>query len=70
MKNATKQYFQMNPRIRKERILAYNRRVQGTTESIKVFDEWGLELKKNLVDVDGCLLKAEILRFGNNREQQ
>lgn len=70
MKNAMKPYSQMAPRTRKERLLAYNKRVHDTVESIQVLKEWNLELDRRLVDVDGHKLKAEILLFGQRREHQ
>lgn len=61
-----KPYSQMTPKVKKERLLAYNKRVRETEDSNKVFTEWQLELEPNLIQFDGHRLKPERLMFGNN----
>lgn len=63
-----KPYSQMVPRVRKERLLAYNQRVRTTPESIQVVKEWKLDLDPRLVDVEGHKLAPERLLFADNRE--
>lgn len=63
-----KPYSQMVPRIRKERLLAYNNRIRDTEESMRVLQEWELDLDRQLVQFEGHRLKNEILLFGQNRE--
>lgn len=63
-----KPYSQMVPRVRKDRIMAYNRRVYTTDNSIKVIREWNLELDRALVKIDGHRINAETLLFGEGRQ--
>lgn len=70
LKNAMKPYSQMIPRMRRQRILAFNNRVQTTPKSISVIKEWDLELDHDMVKIDGYRINPEILRFGNQREVQ
>lgn len=65
-----KPYSQMVPRVRQQRLLDYNRRVQDTKESIDVLREWNLDLDRKLVDVEGHRLAAERLLFGQQKEHQ
>lgn len=65
-----KPYSQMVARTRKERLLAYNRRVHDAKESMQVLKEWNLDLDRRLVEFDGHKLKSEILLFGQFREHQ
>lgn len=65
-----KPYSQMVPRTRKERILAYNHRLQTTEKSMEVIHDWNLQLDRQLVQINGWRIKPETLRFGNNREHQ
>lgn len=58
----------MVPRVRKERLLAYNNRVRTTADSINVLREWNLDLDSRLVDVEGHKLQAEKLLFENGKE--
>lgn len=63
-----KPYSQMVPRIRQERLLAYNKRIRSTEESMRVLKEWELDLDRQLVQFEGHRLRPEILYFGQNRE--
>lgn len=67
LKNAMKPYSQMVPRTRRERLLAYNKRVQQTPDSSQVLQEWHLKLDNQLVEVEGHRLKNETLLFGQGR---
>lgn len=67
LKNAMKPYAQMNARVKKDRLLAFNRRIQDTEASRIVFNEWELELDQELIKISGVRLNAERLDFGNNR---
>lgn len=70
LKNAMKPYSQMIPRMRRQRILTFNNRIQNTTKSISVIKEWDLGLDRDMVTIDGYRINSEILRFGNKREVQ
>lgn len=58
-----KPYSQMVPRTRKERLIAYNRRIQDTNDSISVLKEWNLGLDHSLVQFEGHKLRPETLLF-------
>lgn len=62
-----KPYAQMNARVKKDRLLAYNRRIQDTPNSRAVFNEWELEVDSQLVKIEGIHLKPERLEFGGGR---
>lgn len=63
-----KPFSQMNPRTRKDRIVAYNNRVRSTPESMNVITQWNLGLQNRLLEVEGHRLKAETLVFGGKRD--
>lgn len=65
-----KPYSQMVPRTRKERLIAYNRRIHEAEESITVLREWNLDLDRRLVEFEGRKLKQEILLFKENKEHR
>lgn len=62
-----KPYAQMNPSTKKQRLLAYNQRIHRTNESKLVFDEWELQMDRELVQISGIRMKNETLNFGNNK---
>lgn len=62
-----KPYSQMMPRVRQERLLAYNKRIRGTEESMRVLQEWELDLERQLVQFEGHRLRPETLIFGQDR---
>lgn len=70
LKTEMKPYSQMVPRVRKQRLLDYNRRVHNTKDSIDVMKEWNLNLERNLIEFEGHRLKPERLLFGDNREHE
>lgn len=66
LKNAMRPYAQMNARVKKDRLLALNQRIHETPASKAVFDEWSLEVDRELVSIDGIHMKARSVRFGGN----
>lgn len=61
------QYTRVAPDARMERLLAFNRRLNGTPDSAAVFREWNLTLEENLVEVGGRTLPREPILFGNGK---
>lgn len=62
-----KPYAQMNPQTKQQRLLAYNQRIHRTNESKAVFDEWELQIDRELVQISGIRLKSETLLFGRDK---
>lgn len=66
LKTAMRPYSQMAPSIRRQRLLDFNRRIQNSDENQRIIDEWGLELKRDIVQVDAHQLPAVNLYFANS----
>lgn len=63
---ALRPYSQMEPRIRRQRLLDFNNRIQSSNENSKIREEWGLKVQRDLVKVNAYCIKPEILTFGGN----
>lgn len=66
LKMALRPYSQMEPRIRRQRLLDFNNRIQSSNENSKIREEWGLKVQRDLVKVNAYCIKPEILIFGEN----
>lgn len=64
-----KPFTQMMPRIRRQRILDFNKRVQTKPTSIGVINEWNLGLDREMVRFDGYRIAAQSLRFADQQHQ-
>lgn len=60
-------YTRLAPKMRIEKLLAFNSRLQGTPESNSNLQEWNFSLDKALVPVGGRVLPPEKIVFGNNK---
>lgn len=65
-----KPYSQMIPKIRRQRILDFNNRVQTKPTSIGVITEWNLGLDREMVRIDGYRIGPEFLRFADGQQRQ
>lgn len=63
---ALKPYSQMDPWIRRERLLDFYKRIQHSEENNKIKEEWGLEIQPNLVQVRAYCFDPETLTFGDD----
>lgn len=61
-------YTRLGPRDRIQKLLQFNQRIANTKASSEVLIEYNMDLSKNLVEVEGRLLNAEKIFFGDNRE--
>lgn len=59
----------MIPRVRRQRILEFNNRVQTKPTSISVITEWNLGLDQEMVRIDGYRIKPEFLRFADREAE-
>lgn len=59
-----KPYSQMEPRIRRQRLLDFYHRISISEENSKIKEEWGLEIQPNLVKVNAYCFDSETLTFG------
>lgn len=66
LKMALKPYSQMEPRIRRQRLLDFNNRIQNSDENARIREEWGLEIQRELVQVNAYCINPETLTFGEN----
>lgn len=64
---ATAAHTRVGPAGRIERLLAFNRRLHQTPESIECFNDWMLTLNTNLVELTARQLPPEIIMLGDNR---
>lgn len=60
------EYTRLNPKDRIERLNTFNERVQSTPASVKVLNDWNMELSKELVTFNGRQLDQETIQFGSN----
>lgn len=58
----------MDPIKRVNRLLDFNNRLIGTQQGIEKFQKYDTFLEKNLVSLEGRLLKQEEIIFGNDRK--
>lgn len=58
----------MNPQKRIERLENFNQRLKRTQESMRVLDEWNLELESKLVKFKGSQIDAQELMIGNGAQ--
>lgn len=62
-----KPFAQMPPKKRIDRLIQFNRRIHDSEKSMAVLNEWGLEMDKNLVKINGRQLEHKELLFGKNQ---
>lgn len=65
---ALKPYSQMEPRVRRQRLLDFYNRIQSSEENAKIKEEWGLQIQPNLVKVNAYCIPPETLTFGENNK--
>ncbi|XP_055301772.1 protein piwi-like [Sitodiplosis mosellana] len=70
MKMALRPYAQMEPRLRRQRLLDFYNRIQSSEDNKKIKEEWGLQIQPDLVQINAYCLKAETLTFGDKKELQ
>lgn len=59
-------YAQMNARVKIDRLMTFNERIQQTPESQAVFEDWKLRLAGELVTIDGIRMVPERVHFGGD----
>lgn len=62
------EYTRMNPQARVKNLKRFNQRIQNTPESLKVLDEWQMQLDSELIKISGRELAPESIVFDNNVE--
>lgn len=60
-------YTRLAPKLRIDKLNAFNRRLQNTPESMSNLQEWNFSLDTALVQVNGRKLPNEKICFGNNK---
>lgn len=62
------EHTRMGPQGRINQLLAFNRRLLLTKESMKALTQWQMTLGEKLIEVPGRQLPFETIRFGNGAE--
>lgn len=68
LKQAMRPYSQMDPRIRKQRLLDFNRRIQASDEHRRIGEEFGLQVQQNLVEMDAHRISQRTIIFSNEQK--
>jgi aubergine-like protein len=63
------EFTRLNPEKRVNNLMKFNRRIQETPESARVFSEWCVELNRDLFDVDIHELPPEAILFGADHQE-
>lgn len=61
-------YTRLNPESRTKALLKFNNRIQATPESVQVLKDWGMELERELIKVQGRELPRETILFGQQEQ--
>lgn len=68
LKGALKPYSQMDPRVRRTRLIDFYKRIQNSRENEQIIEEWGLKIKPDLVQVKAYCLDPEVLTFAQDKK--
>lgn len=68
LKQALRPYSQMQPHIRRQRLIDFSSRIRGSQENARIREEFGLEMDRDLVQLDGHIIGGEKLFFSEDRE--
>ncbi|KAJ6638517.1 Protein aubergine, partial [Pseudolycoriella hygida] len=60
-------HTRLAPKVRIEKYIAFNQRLQTTKESVENFNEWNFKLDTNFVNVSGRVLPNETILFGKGK---
>lgn len=63
---AVADHTRLDAKNRMDRLRRFNRRLHSTAESLKILQDWNLELNKDLVHLDGRVLTHERIVYGDN----
>lgn len=61
------QYTRMEPKIRVQRLMDFNRRLLGTQASVQHFENSEIKLQPELLKIEGRILPQETILFGNGK---
>ncbi|XP_037810785.1 protein piwi [Lucilia sericata] len=62
-------HTRMNPDRRIDRLKIFNRRLQQTEDSVKILNEWNMQLDDRLVEVEGRILDQQKIVFRDHRKE-
>lgn len=60
-------YTRSAPRARISKLLDFNKRLEQTKDSSKVFQDWDFRLDNKLVELEGRVLKNELICFDKQK---
>lgn len=63
LKMALRPYSQMQPNIRRQRLIDFSNRIRGSEENAKIRKEFGLEMERELVQLNAHIIDGERLYF-------
>lgn len=58
----------MQPHIRRQRLMDFSNRIRSSQENAQIREEFGLEMERDLVQLDAHIIDGERLFFSQNRE--
>lgn len=64
------EYTRLTPYTYKQRLLLFNKRLHMTQDSVGEFENFNLELEKNLVEVIGHVCPRTLIKMGNGEVEQ
>lgn len=67
MKQAMRPFSQMDPRVRKQRLIDFNNRIQQSDEHRRIGEEFGLQVQRNLIEIDAHRIPQRTLIFADNQ---
>jgi aubergine-like protein len=57
----------LSPQNKLDRLKIFNNRLSQSEKSVKVFDEWRMQIDRNVYRINGRILKPELIIFGKER---
>lgn len=58
----------MQPHTRRQRLIDFSNRIRGSQEYARIREEFGLEMERDLVQLDAHVIDGEKLYFSDNKE--
>lgn len=63
-------HTRVGPASRIQKLIQFNQRVQGTPASIQCFNDYGLELNRDLVTINARQLASRMIQLGGNQKAE
>jgi aubergine-like protein len=63
---AVSDYTRLDPKERIRKLNSYNSRLMRSQDSVNIFEEWGLEMDRKIMDIRARVLNPETIIFGGD----